>query len=245
MSGHSKWANIKNKKEKTDSQRGRIFTKIGRELAIAVKEGGPDPVNNNKLRDVIAKAKANNMPNDNIARSIKKAAGEGSSVNYEEITYEGYGPGNIAVIVSVLTDNRNRTAAEMRHIFDKSGGNLGNSGCVAWMFDKKGLIVIERTASMDEDEVMMQALEAGAADFIAQDDAFEIYTDPLEFSKVREALEALKYEFISAEVQMIPQNTVTITDPETVEKIERFLEKLDENEDVQEVFHNGILPEEE
>ncbi len=243
MSGHSKWANIKNKKEKTDSQRGRIFTKIGRELAIAVKEGGPDPVNNNKLRDVIAKAKANNMPNDNIARSIKKAAGEGSSVNYEEITYEGYGPGNMAVIVSVLTDNRNRTAAEMRHIFDKSGGNLGNSGCVGWMFDKKGLIVIERTASMDEDEVMMQALEAGAADFIAQDDAFEIYTDPMEFSKVREALEALKYEFISADVQMIPQNTVTITDPETVEKIERFLEKLDENEDVQEVFHNGILPE--
>jgi len=245
MSGHSKWANIKNKKEKTDSHRGRIFTKSGRELAIAVKEGGPEPVNNNKLRDVIAKAKANNMPNDNIARSIKKAAGEGSSVNYEEITYEGYGPGNIAVIVSVLTDNRNRTAAEMRHIFDKSGGNLGNSGCVAWMFDKKGLIVIERTAKMDEDEVMMQALEAGAADFIAQDDAFEIYTDPLEFSKVREALEALKYEFISAEVQMIPQNTVTITDPESVEKIERFLEKLDENEDVQEVFHNGILPEEE
>lgn len=243
MSGHSKWANIKNKKEKTDSQRGRIFTKIGRELAIAVKEGGPDPVNNNKLRDVIAKAKANNMPNDNIARSIKKAAGEGSSVNYEEITYEGYGPGNMAVIVSVLTDNRNRTAAEMRHIFDKSGGNLGNSGCVGWMFDKKGLIVIERTASMDEDEVMMQALEAGAADFIALDDAFEIYTDPMEFSKVREALEALKYEFISADVQMIPQNTVTITDPETVEKIERFLEKLDENEDVQEVFHNGILPE--
>lgn len=243
MSGHSKWANIKNKKEKTDSQRGRIFTKIGRELAIAVKEGGPDPVNNNKLRDVIAKAKANNMPNDNIARSIKKAAGEGSSVNYEEITYEGYGPGNMAVIVSVLTDNRNRTAAEMRHIFDKSGGNLGNSGCVGWMFDKKGLIVIERTASMDEDEVMMHALEAGAADFIAQDDAFEIYTDPMEFSKVREALEALKYEFISADLQMIPQNTVTITDPETVEKIERFLEKLDENEDVQEVFHNGILPE--
>ncbi|MEN6339786.1 MAG: YebC/PmpR family DNA-binding transcriptional regulator [Clostridiaceae bacterium] len=243
MSGHSKWANIKNKKEKTDSQRGRIFTKIGRELAIAVKEGGPDPVNNNKLRDVIAKAKANNMPNDNIARSIKKAAGEGSSVNYEEITYEGYGPGNMAVIVSVVTDNRNRTAAEMRHIFDKSGGNLGNSGCVGWMFDKKGLIVIERTAKMDEDEVMMQALEAGAADFVAQDDAFEIYTDPMEFSKVREALEALKYEFISADVQMIPQNTVTITDLETVEKISRFLERLDENEDVQEVFHNGILPE--
>lgn len=243
MSGHSKWANIKNKKEKTDSQRGRIFTKIGREIAIAVKEGGPDPANNSKLRDVIAKAKANNLPNDNIARSIKKAAGEGSSVTYEEITYEGYGPGNVAVIVAVVTDNRNRTAAEMRHIFDKSGGNLGNSGCVGWMFDKKGLIVIERTVSMDEDVVMMHALEAGAEDFIAQDDAFEIYTDPVEFSRVREALEALKYEFISAEVQMIPQNTVNIDDEETAEKVARFLERLDENDDVQEVFHNALLPE--
>jgi len=243
MSGHSKWANIKNKKEKTDSQRGRIFTKIGREIAIAVKEGGADPANNSKLRDVIAKAKANNMPNDNIARSIKKAAGEGASVNYEEISYEGYGPGSMAVIVSVVTDNRNRIAAEMRHIFDKSGGNLGNSGCVAWMFDKKGLIVIERTAVMDEDEVMMQALEAGAEDFVAQDDAFEVYTDPVEFSKVREALETCGYEFISAEVQMIPQNTVTIEDAETAEKVARFLDKLDENDDVQEVFHNAILPE--
>ena len=242
MSGHSKWANIKNKKEKTDSQRGRIFTKIGREIAIAVKEGGADPANNSKLRDVIAKAKANNMPNDNIARSIKKAAGEGASVNYEEISYEGYGPGSMAVIVSVVTDNRNRIAAEMRHIFDKSGGNLGNSGCVAWMFDKKGLIVIERTAVMDEDEVMMQALEAGAEDFVAQDDAFEVYTDPVEFSKVREALEACGYEFISAEVQMIPQTTVTIEDAETAEKVARFLDKLDENDDVQEVFHNAILP---
>ena len=245
MSGHSKWANIKNKKEKTDSQRGRIFTKIGREIAIAVKEGGPDPANNSKLRDVIAKAKANNLPNDNIARSIKKAAGEGASVSYEEITYEGYGPGSIAVIVEVVTDNRNRTAAEMRHIFDKSGGNLGNSGCVGWMFDKKGLIVIERTAKMDEDEVMMQALEAGAADFVAQDDAFEIYTDPAEFSRVREALEALKYEFISAGVQMIPQTTVSVTDTEVADKVARFLEMLDENDDVQEVYHNGLLPDEE
>ena len=245
MSGHSKWANIKNKKEKTDSQRGKIFTKIGREIAIAVKEGGPDPVNNNKLRDVIAKAKANNMPNDNISRSIKKAAGEGASVNYEEIVYEGYGPGNMAIIVNVVTDNRNRTAAEMRHIFDKSGGNLGNSGCVGWMFDKKGLIVIERTARMDEDEVMMQALEAGAEDFVAQDDAFEIYTDPIEFSRVREALEALKYEFISADVQMIPQNTVDVSDAEVAAKVFRFLEMLDENDDVQEVYHNGVLPDEE
>ncbi len=244
MSGHSKWANIKNKKEKTDSQRGKIFTKIGREIAIAVKEGGgADPANNSKLRDVIAKAKANNMPNDNISRSIKKAAGEGSSVNYEEMLYEGYGPGNIAVIVEVVTDNRNRTAAEMRHIFDKSGGNLGASGCVAWMFDKKGVIVIERTALLDEDEVMMNALDAGAADFVAQDDAFEIYTDPTDFSTVREALETKDYTFISAEVQMLPQNTVDVNDPEAIEKVERFLEHLDDNDDVQEVYHNGVLPE--
>lgn len=246
MSGHSKWANIKNKKEKTDSARGKVFTKIGREIAIAVKEGGgADPINNSKLRDVIAKAKANNMPNDNIARSIKKAAGEGANVNYEDIIYEGYGPGNTAVIVEVLTDNRNRTAAEMRHIFDKSGGNLGNTGCVSWMFDKKGVIVIERTAQMDEDEIMMQALEAGAADFVPQDDAFEIYTDPAEFSVVREALEALGFEFISAEVQMLPQNTVDVNDAETVDKINRFLEKLDDDDDVQEVYHNANLPDEE
>ena len=244
MSGHSKWANIKNKKEKTDAQRGKIFTKIGREIAIAVKEGGgADPANNSKLRDVIAKAKANNMPNDNINRSIKKAAGEGTAVNYEEITYEGYGPGNTAVIVQVLTDNRNRIDAEMRHIFDKSGGNLGASGCVGWMFDKKGVIVIERTALMDEDEVMMTALDAGAEDFVAQDDAFEVYTAPADFSAVREALEAADFTFLSAEVQMLPQNTVNITDAETVEKVEKFLERLDDNDDVQEVFHNAVLPE--
>ena len=246
MSGHSKWANIKNKKEKTDAQRGKVFTKIGREIAIAVKEGGgPDPVNNSKLRDVIAKAKAANMPNDNINRSIKKAAGEGSSVNYEEITYEGYGPGNMAVIVQVLTDNRNRIAAEMRHIFDKSGGNLGASGCVGWMFDKKGLIVIERGAMMDEDEVMMAALDAGAEDFVTQDDAFEVYTSPSDFSTVREALENAGYSFFSAEVQMIPQNTVNINDKETAEKVERFLDNLDDNDDVQEVFHNAVLPEDD
>ncbi len=246
MSGHSKWANIKNKKEKTDAQRGKIFTKIGREIAIAVKEGGgPDPANNSKLRDVIAKAKANNMPNDNISRSIKKAAGDGESVNYEEAVYEGYGPGNMAVIVNVVTDNRNRIAAEMRHIFDKSGGNLGSTGCVSWMFDKKGLIVIERTALMDEDEMMMQALDAGAMDFVAQDDAFEVYTDPADFSVVREALEGQGYSFISAEVQMLPQNSVEINDTETIEKVERFLERLDDNDDVQEVYHNAILPDEE
>ena len=236
---------IKNKKEKTDAQRGKVFTKIGREIAIAVKEGGADPANNSKLRDVIAKAKANNMPNDNITRSIKKAAGEGGSVNYEEITYEGYGPGNMAVIVEVLTDNRNRIAAEMRHIFDKSGGNLGASGCVSWMFDKKGLIVIERSALLDEDEVMMQALDAGAEDFNAMEDAFEVYTAPSDFSAVREALEAAGYTFISAEVRMIPQNTVNVDDAETVEKIERFLERLDDNDDVQEVYHNAVMPDED
>lgn len=244
MSGHSKWANIKNKKEKTDAQKGKIFTKIGREIAIAVKEGGgADPANNSKLRDVIAKAKAANMPNDNINRSIKKASGDGSSIDYEEVVYEGYGPGNIAVIVNVLTDNRNRIAAEMRHIFSKSGGNMGASGSVAWMFDKKGQIVIERTALMDEDEVMMQALDAGAEDFIAQEDAFEIYTAPTDFSAVREELEKLGFTFISAEIGQIPKNTTNITDAETIEKIERFLERLDDNDDVQEVFHNGVWEE--
>ena len=182
MSGHSKWANIRNKKEKTDSQRGKIFTKIGREIAIAVKEGGSDPNNNSKLRDVIAKAKAANVPNDNITRSIKKAAGELGSINYEEITYEGYGPNGIAMIVDVVTDNRNRTAAEVRHLFDKSGGSMGASGCVAWMFDKRGVIVIERTSDIDEDEIMMQALEAGAEDVVPQDDVFEIYTNANDFS---------------------------------------------------------------
>ena len=246
MSGHSKWANIKNKKEKTDAQRGKVFTKIGREIAIAVKEGGgADPANNAKLRDVIAKAKAANMPNDNINRSIKKAAGETGSVNYEEFTYEGYGPGNMAVYVEIVTDNRNRISAEMKHLFSKAGGNLGASGSVAWMFDKKGQIVVERTALMDEDEVMMQALDAGAEDFVAQEDVFEIYTSPAEFSTVREALESAGYTFLKAEVAMIPQNTVNITDPEVVEKVNKFLDNLDDNDDVQEVFHNAILPEED
>jgi len=242
MSGHSKWANIKNKKEKTDSQRGKVFTKIGREIVIAVKAGGSDPANNSKLRDVIAKAKANNMPNDNITRSIKKAAGELGSVNYEEITYEGYAPGGIAVIVDVVTDNRNRTAAEMRHIFDKSGGSMGASGCVAWMFDKKGVIVIERSGDMDEDEVMMVALDAGAEDFVPQDDAFEVYTDPNSFSAVREELEKQGYTFISAEISRIPQNTVDGSDPEIAEKLQRMLDRFDDNDDVQDVYHNALLP---
>lgn len=245
MSGHSKWANIKNKKEKTDSQRGKIFTKIGREIAIAVKEGGADPANNSKLRDVIAKAKASNMPNDNIARSIKKASGELGTVNYEEATYEGYGPAGIAVIVDVVTDNKNRTVADVRHIFDKSGGTMGASGCVGWMFNHRGVIVIERTASIDEDELMMAALDAGAEDFEPQEDVFEIYTAVNDFSKVREALEAAGYTFISAELSMIPTNTTDVTDPEAVQKVLRFLERLEDNDDVQEVYHNGILPEED
>ncbi len=245
MSGHSKWANIKNKKEKTDSQRGKIFTKIGREIAIAVKEGGADPANNSKLRDVIAKAKASNMPNDNIARSIKKASGELGSVNYEEATYEGYGPAGIAVIVDVVTDNKNRTVADVRHIFDKSGGTMGASGCVGWMFNHRGVIVIERTASIDEDELMMTALDAGAEDFEPQEDVFEIYTAVNDFSKVREALEAAGYTFISAELSMMPTNTTDVTDPEAVQKVLRFLERLEDNDDVQEVYHNGILPEED
>ncbi len=245
MSGHSKWANIKNKKEKTDSQRGKVFTKIGREIAIAVKEGGSDPVNNSKLRDVIAKAKANNMPNDNITRSIKKAAGELGSINYETGTYEGYGPGGVAVIVEVLTDNRNRTAADIRHIFDKYGAGMGNSGCVGWMFDKKGHIIIERSAKIDEEEVMMAALDAGADDFLAQDDCFEIFTAPNDFSTVREALEAAGYSFISAEQDMIPSNSVDVSDEETIGKIERMIEMFEDNDDVQEVYHNANLPEEE
>ena len=245
MSGHSKWANIKNKKEKTDNQRGKIFTKIGREIAIAVKEGGGDPINNSKLRDVIAKAKAANMPNDNITRSIKKAAGEMGSINSESGSYEGYGPGGVAVIVEVLTDNRNRTAAEIRHLFDKYGNGMGNSGCVSWMFDRKGHIVIERSASIDEDDLMMQALDFGAEDFAAQDDCFEIFTAPNDFSAVREALEGAGYSFLSAETEMIPSNTVDVSDPEMVEKIERMLEMFEDNDDVQEVFHNAILPETE
>ncbi|MBQ2700857.1 MAG: YebC/PmpR family DNA-binding transcriptional regulator [Clostridia bacterium] len=245
MSGHSKWHNIQAKKGKMDAARGKIFTKIGREIAIAVREGGSDPSVNGKLRDVVAKAKANNMPNDNIQRSIKKAAGELDSVNYEEITYEGYAPGGVAVIVEVITDNRNRAASDIRHCFAKNGGNLGTTGSVNYMFDEKGLIVIERTPDSDEDEVMMMALDAGAEDMKALDDAFEIYTAPNDFSAVRENLENQGMTFLSAEVQMIPQNTVAIEDPEVLKNVQKLLEMLDDNDDVQEVYHNAELPEED
>ena len=245
MSGHSKWANIKHKKGKADAARGKIFTKIGREIAIAVREGGSDPETNGKLRDLIAKAKANNMPNDNILRSIKKAAGELGSDNYEEVTYEGYSAGGMAVLVECVTDNRNRTASDIRHYFDKFGGNLGATGSVGWMFDRKGLIVVDRKPGMDEDEVMMAALEAGASDVQTLDDAFEIYTEVGDFSAVREALEKERMSFLSAELTRIPQNTVDIGDAEVLEKIEKLLEALDDMDDVQNVYHNGNLPEDE
>ena len=245
MSGHSKWHNIQAKKGKADAARGKIFTKIGREIAIAVREGGANPENNNKLRDIIAKAKANNMPNDNIQRSIKKAAGEGTGATYEEIVYEGYAPGGGAIICNIVTDNRNRTSADVRHIFDKNGGSLGTPGSVSYMFDNKGLIVVEREPGMDEDEMMMMALEAGAEDVNAMDDVFEIYTAPNDFSAVREALEGQGLTFLSAEVDMIPQNTVAVTDEETIKNITKMLEMLEENDDVQNVYHNAELPEED
>jgi len=245
MSGHSKWHNIQAKKGKADAARGKIFTKIGREIAIAVREGGANPENNNKLRDIIAKAKANNMPNDNIQRSIKKAAGEGTGATYEEIVYEGYAPGGVAIICNIVTDNRNRTSADVRHIFDKNGGSLGTPGSVSYMFDNKGLIVVEREPGMDEDEMMMMALEAGAEDVNAMDDVFGIYTAPNDFSAVREALEQQGLSFLSADKKMIPQNTVAVTDEETLTKILKLLDMLDDNDDVADVYHNAELPEEE
>ncbi len=245
MSGHSKWHNIQAKKGKADAARGAIFTKIGREIAIAVRDGGPNPDNNGKLRDIIAKAKANNMPNDNIKRSIQKASGELSNVVYEEITYEGYAPGGVAVIVKTITDNRNRTASDIRHCFAKNGGNLGTTGSVGFMFDEKGLLVVERTPGSDEEEMMMMALDAGAEDMKAEDDVYEIYTAPNDFSAVREALEAQGLTFLTAEVDMIPQNTVAVTDEETLKNVQKMLEMLEENDDVQNVYHNAELPEEE
>ena len=245
MAGHSKFANIKHKKEKADAKKGKIFTKLGREIAVAVKEGGPDPANNAKLRDVIAKAKSNNMPNDTIERSIKKAAGDVSGVNYEPIIYEGYGPSGVAVIVEVLTDNKNRTAANVRHAFSKGGGNMGTTGCVSFMFDKKGQIIIERGDDIDEDELMMLALDAGAEDFVAEEEGYEILTAPEEFSAVREALEKAGINMASAEIAMIPQTTTTLTDPQDIKKMRTLLDLLEDDDDVQEVYHNWDEPEEE
>ena len=239
MSGHSKFANIKHKKEKNDAAKGKIFTVIGREIALAVKEGGADPANNSKLRDVIAKAKSNNMPNDTIERGIKKAAGDVNSVNYEQVTYEGYGPSGIAIIVEALTDNKNRTAANGRSAFTKGNGNMGNSGCVSYMFDKKGQIIIDKEeCEMDADDLMMIALDAGAEDFAEEDDSFEILTDPDEFSVVREALEKEGIVMASAEVTMIPQNYVTLTDENDIKYLNKTLDLLDDDDDVQNVYHN-------
>ena len=239
MSGHSKFANIKHKKEKNDAAKGKIFTVIGREIALAVKEGGADPANNSKLRDVIAKAKANNMPNDTIERGIKKAAGDVNSVNYEQVTYEGYGPSGIAIIVEALTDNKNRTAANVRSAFTKGNGNMGNSGCVSYMFDKKGQIIIDKEeCEMDADDLMMIALDAGAEDFAEEEDSLEVLTDPDDFSVVREALEKEGIPMASAEVTMIPQNYVTLTDENDIKYLNKTLDLLDDDDDVQNVYHN-------
>ena len=239
MSGHSKFANIKHKKEKNDAKRGKIFTVIGREIAVAVKEGGPDPNNNSKLRDVVAKAKANNMPNDTIERGIKKAAGNVDAVNYVSCQYEGYGPNGTAIIVEALTDNKNRTASNVRNAFTKGNGNVGTTGCVSYMFDQKGQILVDKEAyETDADEFMMMALDAGAEDFSEEEDSFEVITAPDDFSAVREALEAENIPMASAEVTMIPQTYVELTDEQALKDLQRTLDLLEDDDDVQEVYHN-------
>ena len=245
MSGHNKWSTIKQKKGKNDAARAKVFTKIGRELAVAVRDGGSaDPAANSKLRDCIPKAKANNFPNENIERIIKKASGEGSANNYEAITYEGYGPGGIAVIVETLTDNRNRTAGDVRHYFDKFGGNMGTPGCVAFMFSQKGVLVIDREEhDLDEDKVMEDALEAGASVFQADKDVFEIYTEPEDFGAVNEDLTEKGYSFASAEVEMVPSTYTKLTDEEQAMKMQKLLDMLEDNDDIQNVWHNWEMDE--
>ncbi len=239
MSGHSKFANIKHKKERNDSTKGKIFTKLGREIAVAVKEGGPDPNANSHLKDIIAKAKSNNMPNDTIDRSIKKAAGDANSVNYEFVTYEGYGPNGIAIIVEALTDNKNRTASNVRNAFTKGNGNVGTPGCVSFMFDQKGQIIIDKEeCDMEADELMMIALDAGAEDFAEEEDSFEVLTDPDSFSVVREKLEKAGIPMAQADVTMIPQTWVELTSDQDIKMMNRTLDLLDEDDDVQEVYHN-------
>ena len=239
MSGHSKFANIKHKKEKNDAAKGKIFTIIGREIAIAVKEGGPDPANNSKLRDVIAKAKSNNMPNDTIERGIKKAAGDVNSVNYERVTYEGYGPGGIAIIVEALTDNKNRTAANVRSAFTKGGGSIGTQGCVSYSFSEKGQIIIDKEeCEMDADELMMAALDAGAEDFSEEEDSYEVLTSPDDFSAVREALETAGVPMVEAQVAMVPQTYVQLTDEKDIKNLQKTLDLQDDDDDVTDVWHN-------
>lgn len=239
MAGHSKFANIKHKKEKNDAARGKIFTKIGREIAVAVKEGGANPTENSRLRDVIAKAKANNMPNDTIERSIKKAAGDMAAVNYETVTYEGYGPSGTAIIVEALTDNKNRTASNVRNAFTKGKGSIGTQGCVSFMFDRVGQIIIDKEeCNLESDDIMMLALDAGASDFNEEEDSYEIITDVESFSLVREALEADNIPMAQAEVTMVPQTWVELTKDEDLKSIQKTLDLLDEDDDVQEVWHN-------
>ena len=242
MSGHSKWHNIQAKKSKVDAKRGKIFTKIGKELAVSAKNGGSNPETNSKLRDIIAKAKANNMPQDTITRAIKKGAGEMDGVNYEEIVYEGYGPAGIAVIVEVLTDNKNRSAGNVRHAFTKHGGNMGSTGCVSFMFQGKGQLVVEKNDNLDEDELMMMALESGAEDFFSEDEVYVITTLPEDFGTVREALESNGLEFLEAELKRIP-DTYTAIDEETATKFQKMLDALEDDDDVQEVYHNAEFPE--
>lgn len=238
MSGHSKWSNIKHKKGKSDAQKAKVYTKIGREIAVVVKAGGPDPTINSKLRDIIAKARANNMPSENVQRCIKKAAGGEDTSNYESIIYEGYGPGGVAVIVETLTDNRNRTAADVRHAFDKCGGNMGATGCVSWSFQEKGIIVIEKADSMDDDEMTMEALELDAQDIEVMDDGYEITTAPEVFSQIREAYEAKGYTILEAEVSKIPDNYTTLTDEDQIKNMNKLIDMLEDNEDVQNIYHS-------
>ncbi|MDF2943383.1 MAG: hypothetical protein K0S01_2241 [Herbinix sp.] len=239
MSGHSKFANIKHKKERNDSTKGKIFTKLGREIAVCVKEGGADPNANSRLKDIIAKAKSNNMPNDTIDRSIKKAAGDANAVNYETVTYEGYGPNGIAIIVEALTDNKNRTAANVRNAFTKGGGNVGSQGCVSYMFDEKGQIIIDKEeCDMKADDLMMIVLDAGAEDFAEEDDSFEIFTNPDDFSSVRENIEKAGIAMAQADISMIPQTWVELSSEQDIKMMQRILDLLDEDDDVNEVYHN-------
>lgn len=242
MSGHSKWANIKNKKAKTDAVKGKIYTKMGKLIAVAVKEGGGDPNTNSKLKEAVAKAKSENMPNDTIDRAIKKALGDGNGANYEQINYEGYGVGGVAVIVEALTDNKNRTAGDVRYYFDKNGGNLGTTGCVSYMFEKKGVILVENDSKVDEEELMMISLDAGADDFEASEDGFEITTSVNSFPNVCDALEENSIQTMSAGIEMVPSTYTELSDGEQIKRFMKMLDMFDENDDVQEVYHNAQLP---
>lgn len=243
MAGHSKWANIKHRKGKQDSKRAQIFTKFARAIAVAAREGGPDPEYNAALASIIDKAKSNNMPNENIERAIKKGTGELGDANYEEVTYEGYGPSGIAVIVKCLTDNRNRTAADVRYAFDKYGGNLGATGCVSWMFDKKGLLIVDKSDKIDEEQLMLEAVEAGAEDFSVEGEYYEIISAPEDFENVRDTLKKSGYEFSTAEITYIPQNEIKLEDENDIKNMLKIIDVLEDNDDVQEVYHNWDMPE--